>query len=165
MIFGLFLLFIVLLRFGELLHSKKNEKWLIAQGAVEYGHNHYPIIIALHVLFIFSLVIEYCLSPSAVLNPYFLFLYLVLIAIKVWVIFSLGKFWNTKIYRIQKYPLIKSGLYKYFSHPNYLIVSGEIAIIPLTFQLYYTACLFTVLNAIMLYVRIKVENRVLQHGI
>ena len=85
-----------------------------------------------------------------------------MLAFKVWVIMSLGKFWNTKIYHIPNLPLVRKGPYKFIKHPNYLIVIAEIAIIPLTFHLYYTAIIFTILNAIMLSVRIKEENKVLE---
>jgi methyltransferase len=84
------------------------------------------------------------------------------LAFKAWIITSLGKFWNTKIYHISEFPLIKNGVYKYVKHPNYLVVIAEIAIIPLVFNLYYTAIAFTLLNAIMLSVRIKEENKVLK---
>ena len=85
-----------------------------------------------------------------------------LIAIKISVIFSLGKFWNTKIYHISNIPLVRKGLYKYLKHPNYMIVIAEIAVIPLAFHLYYSVIIFSILNAIMLFVRITAENKVLK---
>ena len=93
---------------------------------------------------------------------FFLVLYLLFLSFKAWVITSLGKFWNTKIYHVSGFPLIKNGMYKYMKHPNYLVVIAEIAIVPLVFHLYYTAIVFSVLNAIMLSVRIKEENKVLK---
>ncbi|MDD5184746.1 MAG: isoprenylcysteine carboxylmethyltransferase family protein [Paludibacter sp.] len=162
MAFILFILFIILLRTGELILSRSNEIWLLQNGAVEYGQKHYPYIVALHVLFIVSLIIEYSTKQTAFFSLFFLVLYLLFLAFKVWVILSLGKFWNTKIYHISDFPLIKNGVYKYVKHPNYLIVIAEIAIIPLVFHLYFTAIAFTVLNAIMLSVRVKEENKVLK---
>ncbi|MFA5046675.1 MAG: isoprenylcysteine carboxylmethyltransferase family protein [Paludibacter sp.] len=162
MAFILFILFIILMRTGELILSRRNEIWLLQNGAVEYGQKHYPYIVALHVLFIVSLIIEYSTKQTAFFSLFFLVLYLLFLAFKVWVILSLGKFWNTKIYHISDFPLIKNGVYKYVKHPNYLIVIAEIAIIPLVFHLYFTAIAFTVLNAIMLSVRVKEENKVLK---
>jgi methyltransferase len=43
-----------------------------------------------------------------------------------------------------------------------MIVIAEIAVIPLAFHLYFTAITFTILNAMMLFVRIKEENRALR---
>ena len=162
MTFIFFISFIILLRIGELILSRKNEIWLLQNGAIEYGQKHYPYIVALHVLFIVSLIIEYSTTQSISFSLFFLILYILLLSFKALVIISLGKLWNTKIYHIQDFPLIKNGVYKYIKHPNYLIVIAEIAIIPLVFHLYYTAIAFTVLNAIMLSVRVKEENKVLK---
>ena len=108
------------------------------------------------------MVIEYSLQQTHAFNLSFLALFFLLLAFKIWVILTLGKFWNTKIYRISDAPLIRKGPYIYFKHPNYMVVIAEIAVIPLIFHLYYTAIIFTLLNAIMLYVRIKEENKALQ---
>ncbi len=161
MAFILFTSLIILLRIGELILSKRNEKWLLQNGAVEYGQKHYPFIVALHVLFIISLIIEYSMKRTVSYSSFLLVLFFLLLAFKTWVILSLGKFWNTKIYRIANYPLIKKGLYRYFKHPNYMIVIIEIAVIPLIFDLYFTAVIFTLFNAILLSVRIKEENKAL----
>ena len=142
MIFILFVSFVILLRIAELYVARRNEKWMVQNGAVEYGKKHYPFIIALHSLFFVSLIIEYSMQQTPSFSLIFLLIYLLLIAFKVWIIASLGKFWNTKIFRIQNYPLINKGPYKYIKHPNYIIVIAEIALIPLIFQLYYTALIF-----------------------
>ena len=159
----LFIIFIVLLitqRFTELYISKRNEKWLLSQGAIEYGREHYPYIVALHTLFILSLIAEYYLTGGQPVSYIFLLLFVLLLAFKYWVLSSLGLYWNTRIYRIPGAVAVRRGPYKLFKHPNYIDVVLEIAIIPLVFHLYYTAIIFSVLNAIMLSVRIKVENKV-----
>ncbi len=160
--FLLFISFIILLRIVELLYSKSNEKWLLQNDAIEYGKEHYPFIVALHVLFILSLIIEYALHQPIYFNFFLLVIYFFLLAFKIWIILSLGKFWNTRIYRITGVHLIRKGPYKYFKHPNYVVVIAEIVVIPLIFNLYYTAAIFTLLNAIMLFVRIKEENKALK---
>lgn len=162
MVFILFISFIILLRIGELLLSKRNEKWLIQNGAVEYGQRHYPFIVALHVLFVIAVIFEYSRQSSPTFSLFFIIFYVALLVFKTWVILSLGKFWNTRIYHISNFPLKKNGPYKYFKHPNYLIVVAEIAVIPLIFHLYYTAITFSLLNSIILFVRIKEENKALQ---
>ncbi|HZK94408.1 MAG TPA: isoprenylcysteine carboxylmethyltransferase family protein [Prolixibacteraceae bacterium] len=162
MTFILFISFVILLRVGELVLSKSNEKWLLQNGAIEYGKKHYPFIVALHLFFIISLIIEYSTRQTASFNLFFIILYFLILAFKVWVLLSLGKFWNTKIYHISNLPLVKKGPYRYINHPNYMIVIAEIAVIPLAFHLYFTAIAFTILNAMMLFVRIKEENRALR---
>ena len=153
----------MLLRIGELILSKSNERWLVKNGAIEFGERHYPYIVSLHILFFISLILEYSRQQALSYNISLIIIYLLLIAFKTWVILSMGKFWNTKIYHILNIPLIKKGPYKYFKHPNYAVVIAEIAVIPLAFHLYFTAIAFTLINMIMLYVRIKEENKVLQY--
>lgn len=161
MIFILFISFLILQRLFELFISSKNEKWLLANGAVEYGKEHYPFIVALHTLFIISLIVEYFWHGVADVNYILLALFFALIIIKVIVISTLGTYWNTKIYKVPGTRPVSTGIYKYVKHPNYIIVICEIAVIPLTFHLYYTAIAFTILNAVMLTVRIRKENEVL----
>ena len=160
MYFIIFIAFLVFQRFTELYISKRNERWLLSQGAVEYGREHYPFIVALHTLFIVSLIAEYYLSGGQTMSYIFLLLFVLLLIFKYWVLSSLGLYWNTKIYRVPGSMGIRKGPYKLFKHPNYVDVVLEIAIIPLVFHLYYTALIFSVLNAIMLTVRIRVENKV-----
>jgi methyltransferase len=160
MYFIIFILFVIIQRLSELYIARGNEKWLRSQGAVEYGQQHYPYIVALHTLFIISIIVEYMLRGYTPIDYVFLILFALLLLFKFWALSSLGKYWNTKIFRVPGTGPVKKGPYKLFKHPNYFIVVCEIAIIPLVFHLYYTAVIFTVLNAIMLTVRIRVENKV-----
>ncbi len=162
MAFILFISFIILLRIGELFLSGSNEKWLLQKGAIEFGQKHYSFIVMLHILFILSLIVEYYSKQDTTFSLPLLIFYFLVLSFKAWVILSLGKFWNTKIYHIPNIPLQKNGPYAYFKHPNYLVVMIEIAVIPLIFHLYITAILFSILNSIMLFVRIKEENKVLK---
>ena len=160
MVFIIFISCFILQRLSELVIARRNQKWLLAQGAVEYGKNHYPFMIALHTLFIVSLIVEYILRGGTEISWLFLVLFLVVISFKFWALSSLGKYWNTKIYRVPGVYPVRKGPYKFLKHPNYMEVVCEIAIIPLVFHLYYTSVIFTILNAAMLYVRISVENKV-----
>jgi methyltransferase len=117
-------------------------------------------MVAMHTLFIISLIVEYNVRSTAPFSFYFLIAFLLVLAFKFWALSSLGKYWNTKIYRVPGVYPVKKGPYKIFKHPNYMEVVCEIALIPLVFHLYYTAIIFTVLNAAMLSVRISVENKV-----
>lgn len=160
MYFILFILFLITQRLTELYISKRNEKWLLAQGAVEYGRDHYPWMVGMHTLFIVSIIAEYYLIGGHAISYLFLGLFILLLLFKYWVLSSLGTYWNTRIYRVPGTVAVRKGPYKLFKHPNYVDVVCEIAIIPLVFHLYYTAIVFSLLNAAMLTVRIRVENRV-----
>ncbi|MDB5122836.1 MAG: Isoprenylcysteine carboxyl methyltransferase family protein [Mucilaginibacter sp.] len=160
MSFIIFITFFILQRLSELFIAKRNEKWLLHQGAVEYGRVHYPFMIAMHTLFIVSIITEYVLRGQPPIDLVFLVVFLIVLSFKFWALSSLGKYWNTKIYRIPGVYPVKKGPYKFLKHPNYMEVVCEIAVIPLVFHLYYTAIIFTILNAAMLTVRIREENRV-----
>lgn len=160
MYFYIFLAFLITQRLSELYIARRNEKWLLEQGAIQYGQSHYPFMVSMHTLFIISLIVEYNLRDNTPFNYYFLFAFILVLSFKFWALSSLGKYWNTKIYRVPGVYPVKRGPYKIFKHPNYMEVVLEIAIIPLIFNLYYTAIIFSVLNAAMLYVRISVENKV-----
>ncbi len=160
MYFTLFISFLILQRLSELYISARNEKWLLSQGAVQYGQSHYPFMVTMHTLFIISIIVEYIWGNHSEFSLLFLGLFLLVLSFKFWALSSLGKFWNTKIYRIPGVYPVKKGPYKIFKHPNYGEVVCEIAIIPLVFNLYYTAIIFSLLNAAMLTVRIREENKV-----
>jgi methyltransferase len=160
MYFTIFISFLIIQRLSELLIARRNEKWLLSQGAIQYGQSHYPFMIAMHTLFIVSIIAEYNLRGGTEISWIFLAIFLAVLLFKFWALSSLGKYWNTKIYRIPGVYPIKRGPYKFLKHPNYMEVVCEIAFIPMVFHLYYTAVIFTVLNAAMLNVRITVENKV-----
>ncbi|RYZ98806.1 MAG: hypothetical protein EOP47_18410 [Sphingobacteriaceae bacterium] len=160
MYFIIFISLFIIQRLSELYIASRNKKWLLQQGAVEYGREHYPFMVAMHTLFIISLITEYLLRGHPPISFIFLGIFIGLLAFKFWVIASLGKYWNTRIYRVPNFQPVNNGPFKWLKHPNYMEVVCEIAVIPLVFHLYYTAIIFTLLNACMLYVRIGVENKV-----
>ena len=90
MYFIIFILFLISQRLTELYISKRNEKWLLAQGAIEYGREHYPYIVALHALFIISLIVEYYLIGEQPVSYIALSLFILLLIFKYWVLSSLG---------------------------------------------------------------------------
>ena len=118
-------------------------------------------MVAMHVCFLISLIVEYYFQSEHSYSIIQIVFYILLTVFKTWVLLSLGKYWNTKIYRIASVSLVNKGPYKFIKHPNYIIVIIEIAVIPLAFHLYYTAVIFSILNAIMLYIRIREENKAL----
>jgi methyltransferase len=80
---------------------------------------------------------------------------------RIWVLATLGSRWTTRIIVLPEAPLVRRGPYRNVSHPNYLVVIGEIAVLPLVFGLWKIALIFTLLNAAILAIRIREENRAL----
>lgn len=163
MVFSLFFAIIVTQRILELGIAKRNEQWIRSQGAIEYGKEHYKYMVCLHITFLISFLLEVVLLERT-LSPFWpviLILFLLTQSLRIWAIQSLGRFWNTKVLILPDASIVKSGPYKFLRHPNYTIVVLEILLIPLMFNAYFTATVFTLLNAWMLSVRIPLEERAL----
>ncbi len=147
-------------RFLELRLSKKNERKLCNRGALEYGRGHYPFMVALHSLWLVSVLLEGLLRGPE-FHGFWLGLFLIVQPLRYWAILSLGDRWNTRILVVPDERLVRRGPYRYLPHPNYVVVVVEILALPLVFGCWMTALVFTLLNAALLYVRISEENRAL----
>jgi methyltransferase len=154
----LLLAFVTLQRGAELLLAKRNTNRLLAQGAVEVGAGHYPAIVALHFAWLAGL---WWLGRDAELGYIWLAAFVVLQLLRIWVIASLGERWTTRIIVLPRAPLRRVGPYRFLSHPNYVVVVGEIAVLPLTLGLPLYALIFSIANAAVLTVRIRAENEAL----
>jgi methyltransferase len=161
--FTVFISALILQRLIELWIARRNEKWLKAQGALEFGIKHYRFMVWMHIGFFISLVTEKVMfnKELSILWPLLLVLFAVVQFIRLWVITSLGRFWNTKIIVLPQAEVVRKGPYRYLMHPNYFVVSIELVVVPLTFEAFATAILFTLLNIWILSIRIPEEERAL----
>ena len=149
---------VTLQRIGELVYARRNTKRLIARGAVEVASDHYPLMVALHAGWLVSL---WLFGTDRPVNMIALVAYLVLQIFRFWVFWTLGSRWTTRIIVVPGETLVAGGPYRLLSHPNYAVVTAEIAVLPLVLHLPYIAAIFTVLNAAVLTIRIRAENRAL----
>jgi len=150
-------------RLFELVLARRNERRARARGAVERGQRHYLLIVVLHTLWLVSTLVEGLLRGPDIpaFWPVPLALFLLVQPLRYWAIFSLGERWNTKILVLPGKKPVRRGPYRYIDHPNYVVVVVEILTFPLIFGAWITALVFTVLNAAILSVRIREENRAL----
>jgi methyltransferase len=147
---------VLLERLFELWFARRNTERLLAEGATERGSEHYPYIVLLHAAWLGTLVL---VTPEdAPVNFAWLGIYLLLQVARLWVIASLGRFWTTRIITARDAPLVRAGPYRFVRHPNYWVVAAEIAVLPLVFGEWQVAAVFTLLNALALRERIRVEN-------
>lgn len=151
--------FVVGQRLGELALARRNTRRLLAQGGREVGAGHYPLFIALHAAWLaaVALFIPWDRAPDLTLIGTYLLLQLA----RVWVISSLGPFWTTRIITVDGAPIVRRGPYRFLRHPNYLVVAGEIAVLPLAFGAWRIALVFSVLNALLVAHRIRIEQQAL----
>lgn len=150
---------VALQRLVEIAYAERNTRALLARGAVEIGRAHYPLIVLLHAAWLTAIVV--LLPPDATIHWWALAVFVALQLARVWVIATLGPYWTTRIITLEKAPLVRNGPYRFVRHPNYLVVVGEIALLPLAFGEVGVAIVFTVLNAAMLAWRIRQEDRAL----
>jgi methyltransferase len=146
-------------RLAELVYARRNTRRLLAEGAYESGAGHYPLLIAVHALWLLSLAVF--VPADRAPDWALLGVFLVLQALRVWVLATLGRYWTTRIITMPGAPLVRRGPYRWLRHPNYVVVMGEIAVLPLAFGAWRIALLFTLANALVLCIRIRSEERAL----
>ncbi len=153
------LVLVALQRAIELWHSARNTRRLLERGGIEIGRAQYPFFVLLHGGWLASMAV--LIPASRAPNWWLLGLYALLQPLRIWIIASLGEYWTTRIITIPGAPLAQRGPYRFFRHPNYIVVCAEIAILPLAFGAIEIAIVFSILNAALLSWRIRVEERVL----
>jgi methyltransferase len=146
-------------RLAEVAWAQRNARNLFARGAYEVGAGHYPLIVALHAAWLIA--IAALLPRPVVIHAGPLVLFFLLLVGRAWVLTSLGSFFTTRIITLPDAPLVRRGPYRFVNHPNYLVVIGEILVFPFVFGEIAVAVTFSILNAILLYWRIHVENAAL----
>jgi methyltransferase len=154
----LILAFVTLQRLAELVVARRNTRALLARGAHEVAPGHYPLIVAVHTFWLAAL---WWLAPGKPVFWPLIALFVLLQAARLWVLATLGERWTTRIIILPGAPLVTGGPFRWVRHPNYAVVIGEIAVLPLAFGLWIVAILFSLLNLAVLAVRIKAENRAL----
>lgn len=151
-------------RLVEMVVSRRNAAWSLAQGGREYGQGHFPAMVALHTGFLIACPLEVFLLQ----RPFYPAVGWTLVGVAVlcqllrwWCISTLGQRWNTRVIIVEGLPRITGGPYRYFRHPNYMVVILEGLVLPLIHSAWITALTFTILNAWLLRVRLRCEEAAL----
>jgi methyltransferase len=150
---------VTLQRLGELWLSSRNTRRLLAKGAREHSPGHYPLIVAVHAAWLITL---WLLALERPVDGFWLAMFVLIELARIWVLASLGERWTTRIIVLPKTRLVRRGPYRFVDHPNYLVVVAEIAVLPLVFGLWKVALVFSLLNALILKIRISAENAALR---
>jgi methyltransferase len=152
-------LLVALQRLAELVYAGRNTRRLRAAGAIEIGAGHYPVIVLLHGAWLVALWT--LIPPDATVFWPLLALFGLLQLARVWVLWTLGGLWTTRILTIPGAPLVAHGPYRFCRHPNYVIVAAEMATLPLAFGAWEIAVIFSALNLAVVAWRVRVENQAL----
>ena len=145
-------------RLAELVVAQRNTRRLLARGGVERGAAHYPLMVALHAAWLGGLWLLVWDRPA---NIAWVAVYAALEGLRISVLASIGRRWTTRIIVVPGETLVRKGPYRLIPHPNYAVVVGEIAVLPLVFGLTAYAIVFSLLNASLLWVRIRTEEAAL----
>jgi len=159
------ILAVALERCAEVVVSQRNAAWALGQGGVESGRGHYPVMVVLHAGLLVGCLVEVHAADRSfypVLGWSMLALVVVCQGVRWWCITVLGRQWNTRVIVVPHLPLVHAGPYRFLPHPNYLVVVLEGLALPLIHGAWVTAVVFTVANAALLSVRIRVEDRALR---
>jgi methyltransferase len=146
-------------RIAELLLAQRNTRRLLAEGAIEFGRGHYFLIVGFHVAWLAAL---WLLGREHAVDRFLLAVFLALQAARLWTIASLGRRWTTRVIVVPGAQLLSRGPHRFLRHPNYVIVALEIAVVPLALGLPAMAVASSVVNAALLFWRIRVENAALR---
>ncbi|MBV9321773.1 MAG: isoprenylcysteine carboxyl methyltransferase family protein [Mycobacterium sp.] len=151
-------------RLLELIVSKRNARWALAHGGKEFGGNHYPVMVAIHTALLVGCVLEVWVLRRPFIPPLgwpMLAVVALSQALRWWCVTTLGRRWNTRVIVLPQAPLVRRGPYRWLHHPNYVAVVTEGLALPLVHTAWLTAIGFTLGNAVLLTVRIRVENAAL----
>jgi len=154
-------------RLAELIVAKRNARWAFAQGGKEFGHDHYPIMVTIHTALLLGCLVE----PWALHRPFIPWLGWPMLGVvalsqvlRWWCVTTLGRRWNTRVIVLPDAPLVRQGPYRWLHHPNYVAVVAEGIALPLVHTAWLTAVAFTLANAMLLRVRLRVENSALGYA-
>jgi methyltransferase len=150
---------VLLERLIELKIARRNTERLLDEGGIEHGASDYPLIVLMHACFLAALV--FAVPADSAINWLWVAAYGALQGLRAWTMLSLGRYWTTRIITLPGRPLVKTGPYSYIRHPNYVVVAGEIAVLPMILDQYLIAVVFSIANAILIYQRIRTEDAVL----
>jgi methyltransferase len=153
---------VTLQRLGELVLSRRNTQRLLSEGAREAAPGHYPLIVALHAAWLAGLWYLAVWRGEGGVSWSWLAVFVVLQGLRVWVIATLGPRWTTRIIVLPGAPLVACGPYRFVPHPNYLVVVAEILVLPLVFGQLWYGIVFSILNAMVLWIRIRAEDAALR---
>lgn len=151
-------------RLTELVVSKRHARWAECHGGVEHGRRHYPAMVAVHTALLVGILTEAAVARRPfvpALGWSALCAAVLLQCLRWWCVWSLGPRWNTRVIVVPGLPLVHRGPYRWLRHPNYVAVAGEGIALPLVHSAWLTALLFTIANAAVLTVRLRVENAAL----
>jgi methyltransferase len=143
-------------RGAEELHSQRNTRRLLAEGAHEEGRDYYPVVAVTHLAWIAAI---YLLVPAdAAISVPLLVAYLVVQVVRYWVIGTLGRYWTHRIITVEGAPVVRAGPYRFVRHPNYWVTIVETFLLPAVFGAYALGAIMGVVWTAVVMYKIRLED-------
>ncbi len=155
---------LALQRLAELRLSRKNEARILAQGGIEVAPEQYRMMKVLHTSWFAAMLVEVFVLQRPFVPALSLCALCLLIAGQVFrysAIRTLGWRWTVRVMILPGAEPVRSGIYRFIRHPNYLGVILEIAAVPLIHSAFITALVYSAANAVLLYSRVVTEEKAL----
>lgn len=155
--------FLLVERLFEIVISERHRRLLLARGGREFFLASFQRIALMHALFIAALALESFpwKIPFDFLSIFCLAILAGLQAGRWWCMAALGENWNVRIIVVPGEGRKRSGPYRWFRHPNYLLVMLEFVFLPLLMRAFITLAVFSIANLFLLRQRIQLEERAL----
>lgn len=151
-------------RILELVLAKLNEKLMKRDGGMVIKETNYIFMVLLHTSWLVGLS-YYAFFTELTIDPVIaivaLTFFLIGQCLRVLTIFTLGKQWSTRIMVKPGGKAVNRGIFQWVRHPNYLGVIIELISLPFFAGLFIFGGVFSILNLIILFFRIKKEEQVL----
>ena len=156
-------LVVMLVMFFEAIISRRHEKLLRDEGAIEPLEDVYALMQVVYPLSFVGMVVEGGLFGVAS-YAWWMFgatIFLIAKILKFWAIASLGVRWTFRVLVPTNASFVKSGPYRWVLHPNYIAVVGELFGVALMMRASVIGVISIVVFGLLITKRISVENRAL----
>ncbi len=150
-------------RLSEMLISRHHQRVMEKMGGVEFGRELFPAFVALHVGMPLAIALEVLVlgtrpGPDW---PWMLVLLVIAALLRGAAIRALGERWHVRVWVVPGEPPMTHGIYRWMRHPNYFAVMLECAALPLLFGAWRTAIGASLVNLVLLAMRIRTEEQAL----
>lgn len=160
-------IFFFTLRLISLAISIKNEKKIKSMGAIQYGKMNSMLLTLAHIVFYFSCLFEACKneewqldSTSKIGLGLLIFAYTMLF----YVIYQIRNVWTLKVYILPEHKINNTFLFKWIKHPNYYLnIIPELIGMAVLCKASNTFCILFPIYMVLLFIRIRQEERAMQH--
>lgn len=152
-------------RIASVVVSKRHERQLRKQGAVEYGALNSALLALAHTVFYFAGLGEGWIRQAQfdAVSMTGLAIFVAAMLMLVWIVRLLGDIWTVKIMIAPNHPISRHMLFRVIRHPNYFLnILPELIGYALIFHAYLTLAIGLPVYLVILAIRIVQEEKAMR---